>query len=128
MHGDYCRRISNTQAEMHAALESPIMRDGEIMPKAVASVLRPLFERRPQVLLVLGYSGSDQNVVDFIKHTEFEHESIYWINGNQPTPANSLVSDVLREKRAVWVEHVSFDTLMEQMLACAIAKLQPPNA
>src|SRR5689334_8447617 len=91
--------VANTEEEMRSAVEDPLLREKEAVPQELSSILRPLLQRRPMILIVMGYSG------------------------NRPAPANApvpcLMYETLLAKRATWVNHLSFDTFMAALLATA---------
>lgn len=117
LHGDYTKIVANTQDEMHRAIEDPVMRERDAVPIEVSSILRPMLHRRPQVLIVVGYSGNDANIRELFQKTDLETDSVYWINGTKPTPANCAMYDTLLAKQMIWVNHLSWDTLTDALLA-----------
>lgn len=133
LHGDYTKIVANTQDEMHRAIEDPLLRERDAVPMEVSGVLRPMLHRRPQVLVVVGYSGNDANIRELFNKTDLEADSVYWVNGVRPAPANCAMFDVLCAKQVTWVNHLSFDTLMQALVgvadrvAAAKAPAAPPN-
>lgn len=64
----------------------------------------------------MGYSGNDHNIRDLFARTDLEIGSVYWINGNKPTRENSVMYDTMLQKQVTWVNHLAFDSFIEQLL------------
>ena len=65
-------------------------------------------------LVFIGYGGNDKSIVKLLNELDDSAlpGEIFWINTKKPGPD---LTDWLEKKKATWVHHRSFDTLMEMI-------------
>lgn len=71
--------------------------------------VRTQLHAKPTILVFIGYSGNDNNVVRWLRKLEVDPHSVFWCSKAEPV---GLISPWLRENAYVHVAHEDFDEIM----------------
>lgn len=71
--------------------------------------VRTQLHAKPTILVFIGYSGNDSNVVRWLRKLQVDRHSVFWCSKAEPV---GLISPWLRENAYVHVAHEDFDEIM----------------
>lgn len=100
LHGDALSAESIASITMH---ELPLM---------LAEPVRAYFHKHPTMLVFVGYSGRDANIVPWLRGIDVDVGSVFWCSNKEP---DSYVAPLLREKKYTRVACDDFDAIMVEL-------------